>query len=272
MSKNVVRPTENMLMDLRSKSIRRVLLENKEYRNIKKAKRAIRQYCNIKNQEDVNGYIYTLKTDIPNSRSFDCYYMEGLARLLFGETLDSDELDSLNDFIQAIITFPQLRKHFNSNLNGISYKQLQCFFEPFIQEMIQLENDGLKSVEPPQRHYEVIPITSFEEARPYFQYTNWCICENEFSFNTYRGLGQTFYFCLRDDYDKFPKKPEHVMAHNEDYDLSMIAVSVYRNGRLHSSTTRENNADAKALTVQEITTLIGTPFYDTFKPLNTIKP
>ena len=27
------------------------------------------------------------------------------------------------------------------------------------------------------------------------------------------------------------------------------------------------NPDAKALTVQEITTLIGTPFYDTFKPL-----
>lgn len=57
------------------------------------------------------------------------------------------------------------------------------------------------------------------------------------------------------------------MAHNEDYDLSMIAVSVYRNGRLHSSTTRENNTDEKALTVREITTLIGTPFYDTFNPL-----
>ena len=267
MSKKVVRLTENMLIDIISKSIRSVLSEDKEYRNIQKAKRAIRQYRNITNQEDVNEYISILKTDIPNSRSFDCYYMEGLARLLFGENLDSDELDSLNDFIQAIITFPRLRKRFNSNLNDISYQQLQCFFEPFIQEMIKLENDGLKSVEPLLHHYKVIPITSFEEARPYFQYTNWCICKDEFSFNTYRRLGQTFYFCLRDDYDKFPKKPEHIMAHNEDYDLSMIAVSVYRNGRLHSSTTRENNADAKALTVQEITTLIGTPFYDTFKPL-----
>lgn len=244
-----------------------LLLEDKEHRNIRKAEKAIRQYCNIKNQEDVNEYVYTLKTDITNSRSFDCYYMEGLARLLFGENLDSDELDSLNDFIQAIMTFPQLRKRFNSNLNGLSYQQLQCFFEPFIQEMIKLENDGLKSVEPPLRHYEVIPITSFEEAKQYFQYTNWCICENEFSFNTYRRFGQTFYFCLREDYSKLPKKPEHVMEHDEDYDLSMIAVSVYRNGRLHSSTTRENNADAKTLTIQEITTLTGTPFYDTFRPL-----
>ena len=267
MSKNVVRLTENRLIEIISKSIRSVLLEDKEYRNIQKAKRAIRQYCNIKNQEDVNYYIYTLKTDIPNSRSFDCYYMEGLARLLFGENLESDDLDSLSDFIQAIITFPQLRERFNSNLNGIPYQQLQSVFEPFIQEMIKLENDGLKSVGSPLRHYEVIPITSFEEAKPYLRYTNWCICENEFSFNTYRGLGQTFYFCLRDDYDKIPKKPEHIMEHDEDYDLSMIAVSVYRNGRLHSSTTRENNATAKALTVQEITTLIGTPFYDTFKPL-----
>ena len=267
MSKKEVRITENRLIEIISKSIRSVLLEDKEYRNIQKAKRAIRHYCNIKNQDDVNEYIYTLKTDIPNSRSFDCYYMEGLARLLFGENLDSDELDSLNDFIQAIITFPRLRKRFNSNLNDIYYQQLQCFFEPFIQKMIKLENDGLKSVEPPQRHYEVIPITSFEEARPYFQYTNWCICENEFSFNTYRRFGQTFYFCLRDDYKQIPKKPEYIMEHDEDYDLSMIAVSVYRNGRLHSSTTRENNATAKALTVQEITTLIGAPFYDTFKPL-----
>lgn len=89
MGKNVIRLTEHMLIDIISKSIRRVLLEDKEYRNIQKAIRAIRQYCNIqycniKNQEDVNGYINTLKTDIPNSRSFDCYYMEGLARLLFG--------------------------------------------------------------------------------------------------------------------------------------------------------------------------------------------
>lgn len=54
----------------------------------------------------------------------------------------------------------------------------------------------------------------------------------------------------------------------DEYGLSMIAVSVRKNGRLASSTTRWNEASQgnKTLTPQQISNLIGRDFYTVFIP------
>ena len=54
----------------------------------------------------------------------------------------------------------------------------------------------------------------------------------------------------------------------DEYGLSMIAISVRKNGRLASSTTRWNETIVgnKALNVQQISNLIGKDFYSVFTP------
>ena len=119
----------------------------------------------------------------------------------------------------------------------------------------------------PNSNYTIVKIQNYEDAMKYAQYTSWCISHSSFDYDTYTPHGETFYICLKNGFQNIPmiKGDNHPL---DEYGLSMIAISVRKNGRLASSTTRWNETIVgnKALNVQHISNLIGKDFYSVFTP------
>ena len=80
-----------------------------------------------------------------------------------------------------------------------------------------------------------------------------------------------FYFCLTDDFKNI-EKPESPSTIYDKYGLSMIAVSVDRNGNPNTITTRYNHEHGgtdMSMTPQQISDLLGASFFDLFPNTNT---
>lgn len=119
-----------------------------------------------------------------------------------------------------------------------------------------------------QTMYHIIPITSFNKAKEYAPYCDWCICQAEFDFETYTMHDETFFFCLREGFAETPKAvgENHPL---DEYGLSMFAVSVAPDGRLANFTNRwnEDRIGNPNVSEQEISEFIGRNFREVFKPM-----
>lgn len=119
----------------------------------------------------------------------------------------------------------------------------------------------------PNQSYSVIEIKNFSNASNFSKCVDWCIVRSKFDFETYTTHGETFYFCLKDGYEKisYLKGEGHPL---DNYGLSMITVSVRKNGRFATCTTRWNESSngSRILTPQQISQLLGMDFYSVFKP------
>ena len=116
--------------------------------------------------------------------------------------------------------------------------------------------------------YHIIPITSFNKAKEYAPYCDWCICQAEFDYETYTMHGETFYFCIQGGRINTPK----MVGKNhpfDDYGLSMLAVSVTLDGRLANFTNRwnEDRIGNPNVSEQEVSEIIGRNFREVFKPI-----
>ena len=101
--------------------------------------------------------------------------------------------------------------------------------------------------------------------------TTWCVAQiyGKDAYNSYTNNGAyKFYVCLRDDYKTVEKKVGQ-NAPLDDYGLSMIAINVDALGELNTCTVRWNHSyggNDNAMTVEQISDLLGVNFYETFAP------
>lgn len=141
------------------------------------------------------------------------------------------------------------------------------------------ENEKLSNMTFDSDHtYNIVQITTFEEACKYCKYTNpdsrWCLTYSLENYNNYTN-DDTFamYFCFRDDFETVQCKVGEECP-MDDYGLSMLCVIVDTEGNLSTFTTRWNH-NAKGHTVgadigladkYTISKIIGKPFNNVFKP------
>jgi NAD-dependent deacetylase len=119
-----------------------------------------------------------------------------------------------------------------------------------------------------EKAYTIIHIPDFEKAKVFAPYCDWCICQSEFDYETYTLNGETFYFCLKEGFEKTVKCAGNNYPY-DDYGVSMLAISVDPDGQLANCTNRWNvdRIGNPNLTVQEVSQIVGRDFYDVFKPL-----
>ena len=254
--------TKNILRE----SIRQVLNENA------RDKRVL-DFLKSKGYEDYNErmkIISTIHHDVPSLKFDKDKFLLGVCRYVTDRQLS----DALSIFhINDILNYIHCAGHtddFDENLNGKSVNELYEMFREPIKQMI--EKDKLRSASQQFNggsQYRIIPINSYEEAKPYGKYTPWCITQAKSHFDGYTKYGERFYFCLKDGFKNVPKDDDG--APLNEYGLSMISVLVKPDGNLFVTTTRynhdfngENNPELH--TAEQLEKVLNVPFYQTFKP------
>lgn len=268
MAKKIIRLTESHLSSIVRSVVNVLINEDREGKNLKLARNAIRKYCKNATSEDrIWRILNETRYEIPFSRIYNCKYMCGVIRLVHNEGLETKEMDVINDILEVLLKDNRLARAYNGDFNGLYYEELKFKFYDYIQKLMNDEKNTISIEQNNDSQYSVVPINGFNDARQFSQYTEWCITKSEYDFEHYTNHGQKFYVCLKKGYEKVqPTKTEKYPL--DEYGLTMIAVSVYLNGRLATCTTRWNEASMgnRSLNVQQISNLIGMNFYNVFKP------
>ena len=244
------------------------LTENKESKNISLARKYIKN--NGYNLEEANKLLIQIRNDIPNSRLVSCKFLLGVTRLfLDGELNNHDSISKLNKTLKYIASDAHVNEYDN-NLNDESCETLIERFALSIKSDLNQDKENLnKEKFIKNTNYIIKQINTFEESEQYGKYTEWCITHYEEMYNSYSNDGfKPFYFCLRKGFENIPKKQGENCPLDE-YGLSMIAISVNEDGSLNTCTCRwnhDNNGSDNILDTKQISQLLGTNFYDTFKP------
>ena len=214
--------------------------------------------------------INSIRADIPNVRLANHKFLFGAVRLyLQGQLSDGKAIHELNNTLKYITSDTHVNEYDN-NLNNESLQVLvnrfKCVVKDDIKQSMAASNARQLTV---NQDYTIVPINNFEESSKYSKYTSWCVTHNENMLNSYTAGGSgRFYFCLRNGFEEEPKvKGEGCPL--DSYGLSMIAVSVDMEGAVNTITCRWNHdmgGNDSVMTVEELETLLGRNFYQTFKP------
>ena len=234
----------------------------------RRARKAVRKYCHLKDQACILETIHAIQVDIPSSSICKGKYLEGVIRMVYLEELDESQFETINDILSVIKGNHGLQELYDGDFNGLFFEDLCFKFDHEINRLLEEEHKASANmVYKPNKIYSIRKVHSFEEAMEYAHLTSWCISESRFDYDSYTRHGETFYVCLKNGYLETPM--ERGEGHPLDaYGLSMIAISVRKNGRLASCTTRWNEAsrNGRILTTQQISQLIGQDFYTVFVP------
>lgn len=247
---------------------KKTIMSENGFNNLRRARNAVRRYCNPKDDSEISSIINDIRIDIPFSRILKEKYLEGIVRLIYLEELDGSQRETINDILSIISNNCTYQKQFNSNFNGMYFEDLCLHFHNEINDLLEKERqDSAKQTYNPNNEYTIHKIDCYEDAMKYAKYTDWCVLHSQFDYERNTHYGETFYVCLKDGFQNTPMEKGDKCPFDE-YGLSMIAVFVRKNGRLASSTTRWNEALAggKTLTPQQISQLIGKDFYKIFIP------
>ncbi len=268
LKKTIIRLTETDLCKIVKETIHNLLTEDKEYRGLKKARNAAKLYAGAKTYEEAMDVINTVRNDIPYSRAFDCRFMAGIIRLIYKDGVESYQFDTLNSIMEAIAESPESSGWYNSDLNGLSYKDLLSQLKPIMDAIVERERKSVDGMTFHENGYSIVHISNYSEAQQYSQWNKWCINDYEPTFLNYVGHGETLYYCLKNGYQQVKKKQGNNYPKDE-YGLSMIAVAVNPSGRMVFSTTRWNDTGVgnKSFTPKELSQIVGKNFYDTFVPI-----
>ena len=205
-------------------------------------------------------------------------YAMGLARIAIGELgmFKGQYNDSDLSRLKVCVLFlhnsdnQELKFKFDALLNGLSYQELTSLLDGARREFNRKNRGTLSQMAGDASEYTVVPISSFEEASKYGQYTSWCVTHGSSHFQSYIDDGRRFYFCLRKGFEGVPKAKGEGCPLDE-YGLSMISVLVDAEGEPNYITTRwnhendgENNENLR--TAEQLQRVTGINFYATFKP------
>lgn len=249
-----------------------LIVEGAETKNMKVAKHYLYQNKNC-NEKQAMQIIGAIKTDVPNVRNAKCKFILALTRMYCeGQLSDGKVIRDINTALKYITSNAHVNEY-DQNLNGLSAKEIIDRFSGVAQQDLEQDKANLERQDFTQSNnanrYEIVKITSFEEAEEYGEFTEWCVTHDEGMFETYTSAGGVFYFCLRDDYESV----ERVAGENcplDDYGLSMIATSVNADGSCNTITCRWNHANGgndSIMTPEELSRVVGRNYYKTFLPL-----
>ena len=226
-----------------------------------------RGYSDYNKQMEITG---RLQHDIPNIRLDKGKFLLGVCRMYCDGELRNEQIITSVDNALKFIHAGGHTEEFDENLNGKSAGELNDMFREARKE--QSSNDRARSADrkfTEKSNYRIIPIASYEEAKPYGKYTDWCVTHQMQAFKAYTKGGNRFYFCLQDGFESVRR--DDAGAPINRYGLSMIAVNIDMNGDLTRVTTRYNHAfngeNNPALeTAEQLEEVLNVPFYKTFKP------
>ena len=244
-----------------------LIIEN-EGTNLKKARNLLKKkgYGETQRQEILN----SIRNDIPNARLQQCKFMLGVTRMyLDGELRDPSTVSKLNKALEYIASDAHVNEY-DYDLNGESPDTLIERFSEIAKTDLETAKAASDSRQlTPNEDYTIVPIDTPKSAARYGKYTSWCVTHSADMYNSYtkNGIGR-FYFCLRNDF-KTAVKTRGENCPLDDYGLSMIAVSVDEVGNANTITCRWNHdydGNDSVMTVEQLETLLGRNFYQTFKP------
>lgn len=249
-----------------------LIVEGAETKNMKVAKHYLYQNKNC-NERQAMQIIGAIKTDVPNVRNAKCKFILALTRMYCeGQLSDGKAIRDINKALKYITSNAHVNEY-DQNLNGLSAKEIIDRFSGVAQQDLEQDKANLERQDFTQSNnanrYEIVKITSFEDAEEYGEFTDWCVTHDEGMFETYTSAGGVFYFCLRDDYESV----ERVAGENcplDDYGLSMIATSVNADGSCNTITCRWNHANGgndSIMTPEELSRVVGRNYYKVFLPL-----
>ena len=248
-----------------------MLTEGKQTKNRNAAKNYIMQELGY-SESGAMKFIGQLKVKIPSVRLQQEKFLLGVARLFIdGELRVNDDFKctNFNQTLKLIASDAHVNEYDN-NLNGMSADDLiKRFADVRVGELSKRkELMGGKQYHQ-NREYTIVPINSYEEAKKYSPYTEWCVTHypGAYEGNTAGGTGR-FYFCLQNGFENVPEKvgPN---APLDAYGLSMIAVCVTMEGEVKSITCRWNHKNGGSDNVmddEQLSDLLGVNFYNVFKP------
>ena len=270
------------------------LCEDIEGKNINRAEKFIKQsYPEYVNREltlpngekkvmSARDWVTQIRNDVPSSRlpktdsgKDSCKFLLGVTRLYFQFSKDTrqDEIQSKINQLEKImkILTTSHANEYDSNLNNLSFKDLDGKFKGAIQKNLDNEMNALKSQTfKRDTSYQIIPIPDFETAAKYGKWTSWCVAHQRSMYDSYTkdGLG-LFYFCLKDNFQNVEKEIGEGCPLDE-YGKSMIAISVNDDGSLNTATCRWNHDNGGNDNVfkdaREVSEFFGVNFFETFKP------
>lgn len=225
----------------------------------------------VKTPEDFAEYLYNI---YKQNRVFDKWY-EIITTWYLDGTLKEDQQTFIRSFIEAVNMLAEAHyDEYDLKFNGLMPNEIVARFSKNAKKAASRERTISSLITPRETDYEVVPITSQQEARKYARYVDWCITQN--SYGSYCGLNdpskaELFYFVLKKGYENVERK-KGPNAPKDEYGLSMIAVSVKTNGDLHTSTTRWNHSNGgtdNSFTPVELGELVGGDFFSIFLPITT---
>lgn len=266
-----------------------MLTEGVETRRTDSVKKYLIEQCSdVNNKDEAWELIKKVKSVIPNCKSHKCKFLLGVCRLLFENTseryvtkisgiykirLNASQVDMLDRTLKYVTLEPYVNEY-NEDLNGLTYNELIRKFRPIkIAYLAQLKKElSEKKYTKRNPKYTIIPIKTFNEAKHFAKYTDWCVTTDENMFDHYTDDNKgMFYFCLTDDFKNI-EEPENPSTIYDEYGLSMIAVSVDKDGNPNTITTRYNHkhgsSDTSSITPQQISDLLGASFFDLFPNTN----
>ena len=262
------------LRNIITESIKTVLIsESQESASIKEATRLVMDRLGYTKEQADSFIRIDLRASFPILRSKEGgKFILGVTRMyLDGQISDASTISSLNQTLKYIVT-PAHYNEYDRNLNGLSAQQLIDRFKQARTDDLEKDKAELGKTRYAERpEYNIVRIDSFEQARQYGRYNDWCLAQPNGKYNydqyTSNGVNQ-LYFILRDGFENEPRvKGEN--APYDSYGLSMMTVIVDPEGMMTQSTTRwnhDNDSSDSAFTPKQISEIIGRNFYEVFKP------
>ena len=247
---------------------RSYLIENTASSNRSKARRYMRNNSEMTDDESMQ-LDQELRVRFDNANKCDCKFLLGLARMYMNGELDDNSTAQAVNQALGIATEEPYASQLNRDLNGMSAMQFIDAFKDKIEASGEADKENLSNQDfGGNNGYGIVLIDSFEKASEYAKYTTWCVTENEGAYEKYT-KGGTFYFCLKKGFENV-EKVKGDNAPLDEYGLSMIAVSIYPDGKCNTITCRWNHEqgdDDHVMTTEGLSKVIGENFYDVFKPI-----
>jgi hypothetical protein len=204
-------------------------------------------------------------------------FTKGIVRIalydlnMFSHQEDKEGINNFSSIIKYL--HDNKTQEFDENLNGLSYNDLFEKYNEIANTPNEENNDD--NIQTYNSDYTIVPINSYAEARQYNKYCypddKWCVTYGACHYDAYTRGNRRFYFCFKKGFEDL--KPE--MGPNcplDEYGLSMISILVDSRGEPDVVTTRWNHSNRgenhpNFRTVEQIESVLGVPFYKTFKPL-----
>ena len=274
------RQTRNDLAERLATLLSEALLqESQESKSISQAAQLILDRGIKKTKEDADKFVRVdFRGQIPALRDKNAgKFILGAVRMWIEGQLNSAAVISRLNTTLKFVADPTHINEYDRNLNGLSAQELIDRFAPARQQAADQDKQALSGQQyQKNKRYKIHKINSFEEARKYGKYNDWCLAQpnGEDMYNQYTADGvNQLYIIVRDDYKTVPKQTGENTPY-DDYGLSMMTVIVDGEGHMTQSTTRwnhQNGSSDSALTTKQVSEILGLNFYDTFKPNDTLK-